>query len=179
MDVVARFKARLVPWNTMEVLYLYNGVYQDRKQQFEFDMNPDEIVFFDEVHTDPVGVEDQIVARLDKAARAKVDVAARRANEDMEARVNTEAISSFYVQKPLACNKTIGRLIVVLPEDWGWVLLSLLCLGDCAHNGCLSGNLLMQPLFISSRFKNRLRWSDFDEFLVRFWSDFHSKIGLI
>ena len=99
MDVVARFKARLVPWNTMEVLYLYNGVYQDRKQQFEFDMNPDEIVFFDEVHTDPV--EDQIVARVDKAARAKVNVAARRAREDMEARVNTEAISSFYVLKPV------------------------------------------------------------------------------
>ena len=38
---------------------------------------------------------------VDKAARAKVDVAARRAREDMEARVNTEAISSFYVQKPV------------------------------------------------------------------------------
>ena len=60
------------------------------KKQFEFDMNPDDMVFFDEVRTDPV--EDQIVARVDKAARAKVD---------MEARVNTEAISSFYVQKPV------------------------------------------------------------------------------
>ena len=53
-------------------------------------MNPDDMVFFDEVRTDPV--EDQIVARVDKAARAKVD---------MEARVNNEAISSFYVQKPV------------------------------------------------------------------------------
>ena len=69
------------------------------KKQFEFDMNPDDMVFFDEVHTDPV--EDQIGASVDKAARAKVDVAARRAREDMEARVNTEAISSFYVQKPV------------------------------------------------------------------------------
>ena len=34
MDVVARCKARLVPRNTMEVLYLYDEVYQDRKKQF-------------------------------------------------------------------------------------------------------------------------------------------------
>ena len=78
----------------MEVLYLYDEVYQDRKKQFKFDMNPDNMVFFDEVHTDPV--EDQIVARVDKSARANLDVAARRAREDMEARVNTEGIISFY-----------------------------------------------------------------------------------
>ena len=53
------------------------------KKQFEFDINQDDVVFFDEVHTDPV--EDP-VARVYKAARAKVDVAARRAMEDMEAR---------------------------------------------------------------------------------------------
>ena len=34
MDVVASCKARLVPRNTMEVLYLYDEVYQDRKKQF-------------------------------------------------------------------------------------------------------------------------------------------------
>ena len=32
------------------------------KKQFEFDMNPDDMVFFDEVRTDPV--EDQIVAMV-------------------------------------------------------------------------------------------------------------------
>ena len=55
MEVVARCKARLVPRDTMEVLYLYE-MYQNRKKQFD----PDGMAFFDEVHTDTV--EDQIVA---------------------------------------------------------------------------------------------------------------------
>ena len=63
-------------------------------------MNPDDMVFFDEVRG-PCGGPNCGQGAVDKAARAKVDVAARRAREDMEARVNTEAISSFYVLKPV------------------------------------------------------------------------------